>query len=104
MNVVDVGSSVMPDAVVLNEEVGRFELDVDGHTAFLTFRRDDDRLTLIHTEVPEALGGRGVGSALVKGVLQHARDNELTVIPSCPFVRSYLERHPDEAAGLRVES
>lgn len=92
----------MPD-VVANEDLERFELVVDGHTAFLTFKRDGDKLSLIHTEVPDALGGRGVGSTLVRGVLDHARSNDLTVIPVCPFVRSFLERHPDEAARSRVE-
>jgi predicted GNAT family acetyltransferase len=88
--------------VSLNEQRSRFETTVDGVTAFLTFHRNGKRLVLIHTETPQALEGRGVGSALVRFALDYARSNDLTVVPQCPFVRSYLERHPDEAATLDV--
>lgn len=89
--------------VTLNEARSRFETVVDGETAFLTFHRNGKRITLVHTEVPESLGGKGVGSALARFALDHARTNDLTVIPQCPFVRSYLERHPDEAATLDID-
>jgi predicted GNAT family acetyltransferase len=79
-----------------NQSRKRFELEVDGHVAFLTYRREDDGLELIHTEVPDELEGKGVGSRLVKEVLAFARENSLRVTPTCKFVRSYLERHSDE--------
>jgi predicted GNAT family acetyltransferase len=88
--------------VTLNEQRSRFETTVDGVTAFLTFHRDGKRLVLVHTKTPEELGGRGVGSALVAFALDYARKNDLTVVPRCPFVSSYLERHPDEAATLDI--
>jgi predicted GNAT family acetyltransferase len=52
-------------------------------------------LELIHTEVPEPLSGRGIASRLAHAALVYARENGLRVIPTCPFVRSYLERHPE---------
>ena len=79
-----------------NAERKRFELEVDGHTAFLTYDRGAERLELIHTNVPDELEGKGVGSRLVKEVLAFARENSLKVIPTCKFVRSYLERHPEQ--------
>lgn len=85
-----------------NDDRDRFESTVDGHTAFLTYRREDDQIVLIHTEVPKELGGRGLGSELARAALEHARDNGLTVVPECPFVRSFLERHPDEAERVNV--
>jgi predicted GNAT family acetyltransferase len=91
-----------PD-VVLNEERSRFELETDGHTAFVTFTRDGDVVTLVHTEVPEALGGRGVGTALVRGALAYLREHGLGLVPQCPFVRSYLQREPDEAASFGID-
>ena len=88
--------------VVVNDERSRFEATVDGHTVFIDFRRDGDTIVLVHTEVPDELEGHGVGSALVRGALEHVRAEHLTLVPQCPFVRSYLERHPDEAAGIDV--
>ncbi len=79
-----------------NKTRKRFELEVDGHIAFLTYDRGAERLELIHTDVPDELEGKGVGSRLVKEVLAYAREEGLKVIPTCRFVHSYLERHPDE--------
>ncbi len=79
-----------------NESRNRFEIEVDGHVAHIRYKQDGDRLELIHTEVPDELEGRGVGSRMVNETLAYARENGLKVIPTCPFVRSYLERHPDE--------
>jgi uncharacterized protein len=90
--------------VVRNDERDRFETTVDGETAFLTFHRNGKRFSLIHTEVPEPLEGKGLASLLAKTALAYARENELTVVPICPFVRSYLERHPDEAARTKVDA
>ena len=89
-------------AVVRNDERRRYEATVDGTTAFLDFRIAGDRITLVHTEVPESLEGRGVGSTIVRAALEDARARDLSVEPVCPFVRSYLERHPEEAATTKV--
>lgn len=80
----------------------RFELDVDGHIAFSEYARKGDILTMLHTEVPKELGGRGIGSALVKGVLELARAQGLKVVPRCPFVKAYMDRHAEEYADLRA--
>ncbi len=57
----------------------------------------DGALDLQHTFVPEAARGDGVGEALVRRALSYARDEDRRIIPSCPFVRSYLDDHPDDA-------
>ncbi|AXK80097.1 N-acetyltransferase [Pseudolabrys taiwanensis] len=79
----------------------RFELDLDGHTAFSTYRREGTLLTILHTEVPQELNGRGIGSKLVRGVLDIARAEGSKVKPLCPFVASYMDKHP-EYADLRA--
>lgn len=79
----------------------RFELALDGHTAFATYQRADGVLTILHTEVPKELNGRGIGSKLVRGILDGARAAGLKVRPLCPFVASYMDKHP-EYADLRV--
>jgi hypothetical protein len=80
-----------------NAEKHRFELDLDGHIAFSNYRRDGKVLTILHTEVPAALNGRGIGSALVRGELELARAHGWKVVPVCPFVKAYLAKHPDYA-------
>ena len=47
-----------------------------------------------HTEVPQALEGRGIASLMAKVVLDEAQAENLTIVPLCPFVRGYIERHP----------
>lgn len=82
--------------VTRNDEDRRFEFTAEGTTAFLAFHITDGQLFLDHTEVPRALEGAGVGSKLVRAALAHARTERLPVVAICPFVASYLERHPDE--------
>ena len=94
----------MPEAdVVLNDERSRFEMEDEGRIAFIDVTRHGDTMTLVHTEVPEELEGRGIGSALVRGALAYIRDNHLKVVPRCPFVARYLKRHPDEATALGLD-
>lgn len=80
--------------VIDNPALSRFELAIDGQTAFLSYERTPDSLRLIHTEVPEARRGRGFGETLVKGALDAARAEGLRVVAVCPFVRAYLRKHP----------
>jgi len=80
-----------------NADRHRFELDADGHIAFSNYKRAEGVLTILHTEVPKALEGRGIGSELIRGVLDTARSQGLKVITVCPFAKSYLERHPEYA-------
>ncbi len=80
-----------------NTERHRFELDAEGHIAFSNYKRSGGLLTILHTEVPKELEGRGIGSALVRGLLAIARAQKLKVNAVCPFVKAYLDRHPEYA-------
>ncbi len=91
----------MSNTVRDNTERHRFELDADGHVAFSNYRREGDILTVLHTEVPAALNGRGIGSALVRGLLDIARVQRLKVRPRCPFVAGYIGKHPEYADLLK---
>lgn len=91
----------MTDTVRNNTDENRYEINVDGHLAATYYRIVDGVITFIHTEVPDALAGRGVGSKLVKGALDQVRAAELKVVPQCPFVRAYIEKHPDYADLLK---
>ena len=80
-----------------------FRIEVDGQTAVLDTRSEGDRFVLVHTEVPDELEGQGIGSQLVRAALEHAAANDLTLVPECPFARSWLEKHPDEAAAVAID-
>ncbi|MGI8526974.1 MAG: GNAT family N-acetyltransferase [Pseudolabrys sp.] len=91
----------MPDGEINmvrdNPALSRFELDADGHVAFNEYTLEGNVLTLRHTEVPKALEGRGIGSRLAKEVLDLARSRGLKVVPRCPFINSWIGKHPDYA-------
>jgi uncharacterized protein len=95
----------MTDAaqVTDNQADSRFEVSADGALAELIYRRRADRLVLVHTQVPKALGGRGVGGQLVRAALRKAAADHLIVVPLCPFARDWLERHPDEAGNVAID-
>jgi predicted GNAT family acetyltransferase len=84
-----------------NTERHRFELDAGGHVAYSNYGRAGNVLTILHTEVPKELEGHGIGSALVRGVLDIARSQGLKVVPVCPFAKAYIERHPEYADLLQ---
>ena len=79
-----------------NAEGQRYEACLgDDLAGFLDYRRHPGRITLVHTEVDPAFEGRGIGAALAIHALEAARGAGEAVIPSCPFVRSYIRRHPE---------
>jgi predicted GNAT family acetyltransferase len=81
-----------------NTAESRFEMPVEGLTAFVTYRRSNDGvISLNHAEVPQALEGKGFGSELVRATLDQVRNEGLKVIPRCSFVRAYILRHPEYA-------
>jgi uncharacterized protein len=83
-------------AVVNVPEASRYELrDGERMIGEAAYRRRNGRIAFIHTEVDEALEGRGLGSALVATALDDARRERLEVVPLCPFVAAVIERHPE---------
>lgn len=81
--------------VTNNEGEGRFEARVDGHLAVSEYRREGNTIVFTHTEVPKALSGQGVGNRLVGEALDYSRAAGLVVVPVCPFVRAYIQRHKE---------
>ncbi|MBX3522412.1 MAG: N-acetyltransferase [Xanthobacteraceae bacterium] len=78
-----------------NPEKHQFEMLVDGHTALAAYRLTPGTITFTHTEVPKELGGRGIGSQLAKGALDQVRTRGLKVVPLCPFIKAYIEKHAE---------
>ena len=78
-----------------NEDEQQYEVKIEEHTAMLAYEREGDSITFLHTEVPPALEGHGIASKLAKAALEDARTQGLSVVPLCPFVASYIRRHPE---------
>ena len=85
----------MPTTVRDNTSLKRYELEVDGATAFVTYVRSAGVATFLHMEVPHELSGRGIGSALAQESLELARAQGYKVIPECPFITAYIRKHPE---------
>jgi predicted GNAT family acetyltransferase len=87
--------------IVNNKAHHRYELAVDGHIAATYYQIAVGVITFIHTEVPPELGGKGIGSKLIKGALDQVRAEGLKVVAQCPFVKTYIEKHNEYADLLR---
>ena len=79
--------------VINNRADHRYELAVDGHIAASYYAVADGVITFIHTEVPPELGGKGIGSKLIKGALDLVRADGLKVIAQCPFVKAFIDKN-----------
>ena len=90
--------------VVNNREHHRYELAVEGHVAASYYKLAGGVITFMHTEVPPELGGKGVGSKLIKGALDQVRADGLKVIAQCPFVKAYIDKHSEYADLLKAQT
>jgi hypothetical protein len=93
-------------AVVDNAGAHRFEVHDGGHLAELTYKvrgEGGKELVLIHTGVPDELGGRGIAGELVGAAVERARSEGLTIVPHCSYARSWLEKHPERTEGVTID-
>jgi predicted GNAT family acetyltransferase len=81
--------------LVNNEAIHNFELVVDGHRAFIDYKIKDNKIYLIHTEVPQELEGKGVAEAMVEKALTYIEQKGLKLVPLCAYVQFFLKRHPE---------
>ena len=79
-----------------NEENRRYEFRIDGHIAKIEYiKTPNGEIYLTQTEVPRALGGKGIGSQLVEKALKDIEHKDLRLVPLCPFVAGYIHKHPE---------
>lgn len=81
--------------IVNNKARERYELAVDGRIAATYYKIEGNIITFIHTEVPPELGGKGIGSKLIRGALDQVRTDGLKVVPQCPFVKAFIDKNAD---------
>jgi predicted GNAT family acetyltransferase len=86
-----------------NQRDERFEVTHDGHTGDLTYLLNGDRITLVHTGVPEELEGQGLAGQLVQAAVDRARRDGLTIVPQCPYARRWLRRHESELTDVPID-
>lgn len=84
-----------PSHVRNNEREKQFELQTDHGVAVAAYERRDGALVFTHTEVPAEARGEGVGDQLARAAFDHARAAGEKVVPKCPFMASWLRRHPE---------
>lgn len=81
----------------------RFEISVDDKVAgFVQFVDRDDRRIFVHTEIGEEYAGQGLGGALAREAVGQTVDAGLTVVPVCPFIKKWLEKHPQHAEHVQL--
>jgi predicted GNAT family acetyltransferase len=90
-------------AVVDLPAESRFVVRGTRDEAELVYSLQGDRLILVHTGVPRAWSGHGMGARLVRAALRRARSEGLTIVPWCPYARRWLKEHPDEANGVVID-
>jgi len=79
-----------------NPERRRFEIHVDGVLGgYSAYELMPGQILFTHTHIDPTFEGRGLGSRLAAGALDAARQRGLTVIPRCPFIARYIDRHPE---------
>ena len=80
-----------------NPERNRYEAVVESGVVagFSEYQKRDGLLVFTHTEVDDAFEGQGVGSSLARGALDHSRDAGRTVVARCPFIKAWIDKHPD---------
>ena len=85
----------MTNQLIDNEELKRYDMPVEGGTPFIEYIKAQNYVCLNHTEVPKALEGQGLGSAIIKLALETIKQEGKKILPMCPFVRTYIQRHPE---------
>jgi uncharacterized protein len=81
--------------ITYNEAEQSFELIVEGTRAFIDFKKKANIISLIHTEVPEDIRGKGVAGSMVEKTFNYLEERGMRLVPTCSYVRYYLSRYPE---------
>lgn len=90
----------MSRAVQHNQSAQRFEWTEDGILSELDYELQNGVMSILHTGVPEAVGGRGIAADLAKAAFDTAREQGWLVRPVCSYVAAYIKKHPEYQALL----
>ena len=90
----------VPLTIVHNADRRRFEASLGHDVAHADYTMMHGVMRMTHTEVPRAFEGRGIAAALVRAAMSYAHEHGLRIAPYCPYVVSYMRRHPETHALL----
>lgn len=85
----------MENKIIVNEANSQFEMQTPEGLALIAYELDANTMSILHTEVPEAMEGQGIASDLAKFALDYARENDMRVKNYCRFVQVFLRRNPE---------
>jgi predicted GNAT family acetyltransferase len=83
-----------------NTEKKQFQLDLGGQLAYSQYMQVGEKMIFTHTEVPIGFEGQGIASQIARVALDFARENHLRVIPICPYIAGFIQKHPEYKALL----
>lgn len=89
--------------LIKNETDARFEMIVEKQVAFIDYKEHNQKIFLVHTEVPSTLEGRGVAAALIEKTLQYIEKKGNKLVALCPAVVAFIRRHPEWKRILDLE-
>lgn len=84
----------MTEAITHRPQKSQFVCEVEGHACVLDYHLNGQTMTITHTGVPEAVGGRGLAAALTCFALDYARQAGWSIVPLCSYSALYIKRHP----------
>jgi len=85
-----------PDTELIdNKAIHNFELFINGHRSFIDYKTKDNKIYLIHTEVPAELQCMGIAEALVEKTFNYIEENRQKLVPLCTYVQLFIKRHPE---------
>lgn len=90
-----INGTSMAHKLIDNQNDKQYEFHIDGFVPRIEYIKAKEQIYLTHTEVPAELEGKGIGFALIHAALQDIDENDWTLIPLCPFVATYIKRHPE---------
>lgn len=81
--------------LIKNEGKKRFEIEVEGHYAFINYGEFGNQIALVHTETEPELAGKGAATAVIEKTLIYLESNSIQLLPFCPLVFAYIKKHPE---------
>jgi len=78
-----------------NETKKRFEIEINGHFAFINYGERENQIALVHTETEPELAGTGAAAAVVEKTLQFIKNSGKKLLPFCPYVFAFIKKHQE---------
>ena len=93
-------NAMEPVNIINNERQQQFQASIDGEIAYMEYRYKDGMIVLMHTDVPDRLSGKGIATSLAAFAFKYAKEKGLKVKVYCPFVLTFVKRHPELSGQL----